>query len=502
MLLCLPSHRAASFVLPSLYSKTVAHWSSSAAPIGRIGPRNALPPEEFSVIDNYEDDDTGKAPFLGRGERETDDGPGNQNNSNRDNRPRRFDNLSGSSWMDRNSEFNGNGREERDSNRNFNDKSPFADRRSRGSANRNDNFMGRRNRNDGGPSDRRRDRFSGQGGDRERRMGDRGFSDGPKTFRQDFRGTRVFVQGLPLDVSWQALKDHFRLAGEVVFASVSADPVTGESKGHGVVQYETTDMAKNAIAIMRDHPLNGHSLFVREDMQENHSGAQLQNREPKKKGPTPPTMWKCANDENAVILSEDEVKNIMALIKARDDARFRKQYEASDSMRQELKDVYGVYLHDRLKMWWVTLDGKPPQSIRDAEGPGSWDGPKEWRQIPTIPEQDTCVDPNLVNALLKQRDIARKERDFSTADALLAEARDSPDGDLSLLINDDARTWRVWTNDPPPRRSKETNNPGQECIDIVTEYAPEKVDEIIMLLNKFPGREYNLLKKLKQRYVV
>jgi hypothetical protein len=38
-------------------------------------------------------------------------------------------------------------------------------------------------------------------------------------------------------------------------------------------------------------------------------------------------------------------------------------------------------------------------------------------------------------------------------------------------------------------------------MEIVSEYAPEKVDEIKQVLDKFPGREYNVLKMLKQRYV-
>ena len=80
------------------------------------------------------------------------------------------------------------------------------------------------------------------------------------SFRQNFRGTRVFVTGLPDDVTWQILKDHFRQAGEVVFASVSADMETGKSKGYGVVQYETTHEALKAIEIMRDFPLNGSQL--------------------------------------------------------------------------------------------------------------------------------------------------------------------------------------------------------------------------------------------------
>eukprot|EP00538_Stauroneis_constricta_P014169 CAMPEP_0119568228 /NCGR_PEP_ID=MMETSP1352-20130426/38281_1 /TAXON_ID=265584 /ORGANISM="Stauroneis constricta, Strain CCMP1120" /LENGTH=133 /DNA_ID=CAMNT_0007617591 /DNA_START=6 /DNA_END=404 /DNA_ORIENTATION=- len=59
-----------------------------------------------------------------------------------------------------------------------------------------------------------------------------------------FRTTRVFVEGIPDGVSWQTLKDHFRDSMEdsqVVFASVSVDPETGRSKGHGIVQFETPD---------------------------------------------------------------------------------------------------------------------------------------------------------------------------------------------------------------------------------------------------------------------
>lgn len=83
---------------------------------------------------------------------------------------------------------------------------------------------------------------------------------GNTSFRENFRGTRVFVTGLPVDATWQDLKDHFRRAGEVVFASVSADMETGRSKGYGVVQYETTHEAQRAIEMMRDFPLNGSQL--------------------------------------------------------------------------------------------------------------------------------------------------------------------------------------------------------------------------------------------------
>lgn len=329
-----------------------------------------------------------------------------------------------------------------------------------------------------------------------------------KSFRQDFRGTRVFVQGLPPHCTWQTLKDHFKIAGNVVFASVSTDQATGQSKGHGIVQYETTDEANNAIRMMRSFPLEANVLYVREDVQDTVAEQPWSSQSAKAKGPTPPSKWKCANAEDS-ILEESTVKIIQQLLKARDQARRRRNYEASDSMREELRQTHNVQLDDRLSLWWIGTAA--PVMIQDINGDGRWgDRTTEWRQIPTTLESDACVDPALVEGLLKQRDIARREKDFSTADMLLEQARNAPDGDLYLRIHDESRTWRIWTDEAPKRPVRhDTNNedtesasPSSQCISICQEHAPEKVDEVTLLLEKFPGREYNILKKLKQRYLL
>eukprot|EP00535_Pseudo-nitzschia_heimii_P006158 CAMPEP_0197185634 /NCGR_PEP_ID=MMETSP1423-20130617/12344_1 /TAXON_ID=476441 /ORGANISM="Pseudo-nitzschia heimii, Strain UNC1101" /LENGTH=504 /DNA_ID=CAMNT_0042636753 /DNA_START=46 /DNA_END=1560 /DNA_ORIENTATION=+ len=333
-----------------------------------------------------------------------------------------------------------------------------------------------------------------------------------KTFRQDFRQTRVFVQGIPQGVSWQELKDHFRKAGNVVFASISIDTNTGKSKGQGIVQFETTAMAQNAITIMRDFPMNGSILFVREDVQQNeNSKATLKSSQSIRAS----SKWKCANEDNTGYISEEELKAIKCLITERDDARKRRQYDVSDSLRDDLKTKYGVFIDDRLKMWWTSVDGrKVPQSIRDINGEGRWKM-KPWRQIPTTPENDACINSDMVEGLLKQRDIARREKDFKTADMLLEQARTSPDGDLELRIHDESRTWRAWTKSQPPvgRPYEERHRPipsdpaeakaaaARESIEIVKEYAPAKLEEIITVLKRFPGREFQVLKRLKQKYL-
>jgi hypothetical protein len=432
----------------------------------------------------------------------------------------------GGSWMDRNSMFAKAAPEDGGSDRRSQSRSE-GDRPSRGrfSGDRPD----RSNRDRPGRGDRSsrdrpesRDRSSrdrpsfDRSNNRDRPPRERLSSESERppnrTFRQNFRGTRVFVQGLPPDVSWQDLKDHFRVAGEVVFASVSTDSETGKSKGHGIVQYETTEMAANAIAIMRNHPLNDAQLFVREDVQEsNDPSAQFRN--PMPRGPSTPSSrssignngaWQCANEENADYMSDDVRSTITSLIRARNDARRKQDYTVADDLREQLKTEFGVHLDDRLKMWWTgSEEQKVPTRVQEQKGTGSWDAPRPWRQIPTTQENDACVNPKLVNALLTQRDIARREKDFSTADALLLEARESPDGDLYLRIHDESRTWRVWTDEPPPRTVERAapKDPILQCIELTQEYAPEKVDEIRELLEKSPGRGYQILKKLKQRYL-
>lgn len=321
-----------------------------------------------------------------------------------------------------------------------------------------------------------------------------------QTFRENFRNTRVFVTGIPSYASWQDLKDHFKVAGDVVFASVSID-ANGVSKGCGVVQFETTDMASNAIRIMRDHPMDGSVLYVREDYQENKDGKELGV----KRGATPPSKWRCGDDTTLSLLSDDDQDQVRALIKARDQARRRRNYDTSDIIREDLKRKFQVHLDDRLKIWWVSNDNSVPQNVADLKGDGRWGKQQSWRQIPTTQENDMCVDPDLVNGLLAQRDIARREKDFATADRLLEQARTAPDGDLNLRIHDESRTWRIWTKDPPPsfqEAIEKPMGPAEQCIAIVEKYDPSKVNEVKTLLAKFPGREYNILKKIKQNYKV
>jgi hypothetical protein len=91
-------------------------------------------------------------------------------------------------------------------------------------------------------------------------------------------------------------------------------------------------------------------------------------------------------------------------------------------------------------------------------------------------------------------------KDFHTADALLERAHNAPQGGLGLRIHDESRTWRIWTTDKPTSKRNGELTAAELCLQIVTDNEPEKVDEMKALLSKFPGREWNILKKLKSRY--
>jgi len=337
-----------------------------------------------------------------------------------------------------------------------------------------------------------------------------------ETFRENFRGTRVFVQNLPDSANWQEVKDHFKIAGEVVFASVSIDTSTGLSKNCGVVQYETTDAARNAIRTMRDHPLAGNVLYVREDFQEREEPTSPSSSTPSpargttlRSGGTLASVWRCADESNAAHLPPTECAEIEALIQTRDRARRARNYDVSDELRDRLKADHRVHLDDRLKTWWYSLDGSSvPDSVSRTKGEGRWGPPAPWRMIPTTVENDACVSQDMVEGLLRQRDVARKEKDFRTADRLLEEAKYAPEGgdsQLTVLVNDEDRSWRIWTEEKPMGRmgggGQDRGMSGEEkCVALVMKHEPEKVEEVKAMLKRFPGREYSILKRLKENY--
>lgn len=90
--------------------------------------------------------------------------------------------------------------------------------------------------------------YSRGGYDGGGRGGRGGFSRGSKP-----KGYQLLVSGLPSTGSWQDVKDHFREAGDVIFADVYKD-------GSGSVEFSRYDHMKRALRDLDDSKFRSHEV--------------------------------------------------------------------------------------------------------------------------------------------------------------------------------------------------------------------------------------------------
>mmetsp|Transcript_19258 Transcript_19258/g.73965 ORF Transcript_19258/g.73965 Transcript_19258/m.73965 type:complete len:238 (-) Transcript_19258:188-901(-) len=81
---------------------------------------------------------------------------------------------------------------------------------------------------------------------------------------ENTRGRQIFVGNLPYTTSWQDLKDHFRVHGNVIRADalIGAD---GRPKGQGTVLFETAEEAERAIRATNETEFQGRIINVHDD---------------------------------------------------------------------------------------------------------------------------------------------------------------------------------------------------------------------------------------------
>lgn len=75
--------------------------------------------------------------------------------------------------------------------------------------------------------------------------------------------TQVYVSNIPFSVTWKELKSLFQISGAVLHADVFQ--TQGRSKGTGVVLFESSIDAENAITKLNGYEFNGRPLEVRLD---------------------------------------------------------------------------------------------------------------------------------------------------------------------------------------------------------------------------------------------
>lgn len=224
-----------------------------------------------------------------------------------------------------------------------------------------------------------------------------------KNLKDSFSGTRLFVVGIPLNVDWKMLKDHFRTVGSVVYASVSCDPVTKKSKGCGIVQFETTQEAIHAITVMNGKPLNGVNLLVRQDLQER------SRRLSKKAEITTPSI----KNNHRIERTEKSDSHIKKVVQSNSNV--------NSSKDNEILDVP-----------YMRLDTKSDQ-ITSKQHP-------IWSYIAT--SSDVLLsqeDQDYIQALVLERESCRNDKNFTRSDEIRLILR----REKKVQLDDVKKQWRV-----------------------------------------------------------
>jgi RNA recognition motif-containing protein len=82
------------------------------------------------------------------------------------------------------------------------------------------------------------------------------------------KSRRVYIGNLAWEVSWQDLKDLMKSTGHDVTRSDIMQTPDGRSKGCGIVEFATSEGAKQAVLTLNDTELMGRQIFVREDRED------------------------------------------------------------------------------------------------------------------------------------------------------------------------------------------------------------------------------------------
>lgn len=80
----------------------------------------------------------------------------------------------------------------------------------------------------------------------------------------EISGSKVYVGNLPYDATWKELKEHMKTAGPVKHADVVVGD-DGRSKGYGLVEFQNSLGAQQAVVLLNNTELLGRQIFVRED---------------------------------------------------------------------------------------------------------------------------------------------------------------------------------------------------------------------------------------------
>ncbi|GMI15920.1 hypothetical protein TrVE_jg8853 [Triparma verrucosa] len=346
----------------------------------------------------------------------------------------------------------------------------------------------------------------------------------PNPMKKQKDNTRVFVQNLPPTYKWADLKDLFKhnlpadLRTTVAFASVSMTD-DGTSKGCGIVQMETIEGVEEVIRLAKDGHFNvmeggeTYEIFVRMDIKERNIRSETKSDPNRAIGESTrggrKGYYSCANLD-LESRSTEMVSEVSELVESRAAARGRRNFEASDNMRRKLLDDYSVRVDDRTMLWWFDeTGGRVPDMVADSKSDGSWKS-KDWACV--YENGYETVNSDEVEKLLKRRDRLRVNRDYTEADEVLERVYAMGGEEGKIVVDDKKKLWKVVKVGADGSEEGEDvvagagggggggNDSRIKCLELIGEHAPEKLEEVAALLDKFEGKEDTVYERLKERY--
>jgi cysteinyl-tRNA synthetase len=126
-----------------------------------------------------------------------------------------------------------------------------------------------------------------------------------------------------------------------------------------------------------------------------------------------------------------DADEIQALVDERAEAKKTRSYDVADEIREELKRDFNVEIDDKSRQWSVGGGfGMPDRGMdrRDRFPP-----------YEMSPSSEVSEDAGTIQGLVEQREAARKDRDYDTADDIKDELRDS----YNVVVDDKRRQWSI-----------------------------------------------------------
>ena len=194
-----------------------------------------------------------------------------------------------------------------------------------------------------------------------------------KEFVNNFQGTRVFVENIPLNTDWREFKDFFKSMGlKIVYASISKD-AAGNQKSYGIAQFETVADKEKCIGLVKEYKLRGNILTVREDRQERRGNVEKTLKPKTETAPSTrfrPRVWRLAEGYTMADVSAwgFDLKAISELLDKREKQRAQRNFEFADELRNELRRIHGVQCEDDKRTWKPLVNFKKNTgSISDSD---------------------------------------------------------------------------------------------------------------------------------------